>query len=64
MEIINNPFVDKNNKQIKLEQIDLYKKVRKTWGIKPTTKVEKSKKKYNRKLSKKEIRETLKREDF
>lgn len=64
MKIIENPFVKRNNKQLKMEQFDAYKKVRKTWGISPVTKVLKSKKKYNRKKMKKYIKKIMKEEDL
>jgi len=39
---------------------DFNKKVRKTWVISPIEKIKKSKKKYNRKKNKKEMREIIK----
>jgi hypothetical protein len=39
-------------------------KIRKTWVINPVTRVKKDKKKYDKKFTKKEIREILHEEDF
>jgi hypothetical protein len=38
-----------------MKNIDAYKKIRKIWGIKPITKIKKSKKIYNRQKAKREI---------
>ena len=39
-------------------------KFRRTWEINPKTRIKKSKKIYKRQLSKKELEELLKKEDF
>jgi hypothetical protein len=39
-------------------------KIRRTWSINPRTKIKESKKKYNRGLTKKEVRNILEKEDF
>ena len=64
MKTIPNSLVNKNNKQIRIEQVDAYKKLRKIWGINPQTKVKKSKKAYNRQLTKREINKIRKGEDY
>lgn len=50
------------NKQ--LTTYDIYKKIRKTWNRSPVTKIKKSKKLYNRQLSKKDIDRIRKEEEF
>lgn len=65
MEIINNKYIKMNNDQIQIERMDLYTKIHKKWKINPKTKIKESKKNvYNRKLSKKEIKNILLMEDF
>jgi hypothetical protein len=39
-------------------------KIRRYWNINPKTKIKESKKLYSRKLTKKEIKEALKQENF
>jgi hypothetical protein len=39
-------------------------KIRRTWNINPRLRIKESKKIYNRQLSKKQLKETLKNEDF
>ena len=39
-------------------------KIRRTWQLNPRTKIKESKKIYKRQLSKKELKELLKKEDF
>lgn len=43
----------------KIKQLDIYKKSRKTWDVKPMTKVKPSKKIYNRKKQKISLFEVL-----
>lgn len=65
MKIIENKFIKQNNEQIRKENfLKLYKKVRKEWLRSPVTKIKQSKKRYNRQLTKKEIRNILKQEDL
>ena len=59
-----NKFVALNNEQIKKENYDRYRKIRKSWSISPVTKVKPNKKLYKRALTKKEIHKILKEDDL
>ena len=43
----------------KINRLDCYKKIRKTWVISPETRIKQSKKKYNRKKTKQEFKKHI-----
>lgn len=49
---------------MKNSNLNSYKSIRKVWNINPKTKVKENKKKYNRQLTKKQLNNILKQEDF
>ncbi len=65
IKLIPNQLIAKNNKQIKIEQIDIYKKIRREWKINPKTKIlPNKKKKYNISLTKQKIDKIRRGEDL
>ena len=54
----------KPSEQILKNYLETYKQIRKGWVVSPVTKIVPNKKKYNRKLTKQQLYNILKREDL